>query len=232
VAHHFANLEQQRDAHILCMWMFLGSEILFFGALFTAFGMMRFQTPHAFGLAAQHLSETMGGINTAVLLASSFTMALSVWAAQTGQRTLLLVFLAGTMVFGTGFLAIKATEWYGEYREHLLPGPEFVASVPHGAHLSADEVTQIDLDGKKIEVVTGNDGRGMQLFFVFYFVITGLHGLHMIVGLGVLIVQFILVARSSFGIDDYTPIELSGLYWHFVDVVWIFVFPLLYLLRH
>jgi cytochrome c oxidase subunit 3 len=209
VAHHFADLEQQRSAHTLGIWLFLASEVLFFGGLFTAYAVMRYSHPEGFTRGSQALDQVLGGANTAVLLTSSLTMALAVWSAQTANRRLLQLFLAATIVLGAAFLGIKAWEWTHEYHEGLLPGREFH---PHD--------------------VEGAVARSMQLFFVFYFTITGLHALHMVVGLAVLGVQLFLTTRGNFGTDDYTPIEVAGLYWHFVDIVWIFVFPLLYLLRH
>jgi cytochrome c oxidase subunit 3 len=150
---------------------------------------------------------------------------MGVWAAQTRQRGLLLLFLGATMLFGSIFLGIKAYEWSEEYHAKLLPGPTFQASPPGHGGSPGETAAEREF--------TPNDARGMQLFFVFYFTITGLHALHMLVGLAVMSVQVLLVLRSShFGIADYTPVELLGLYWHFVDIVWIFVFPLLYLLRH
>jgi cytochrome c oxidase subunit III len=218
VAHHFENLEQQREAGTLGMWLFLASEVLFFGGIFTAYAMMRSRAAVAvvdgmpqsgFAVASKQLSATLGGINTAVLLTSSLTMALAVWASQTRQRGYLKLFLGLTLFFGAVFLGIKAFEWYQEYEHHLVPGADF----------------HVEEKYRALE-------KPMELFFVFYFSITGLHALHMIVGLAVLGAQLALVyRRPAFGIADYTPIELSGLYWHFVDVVWIFVFPLLYLLR-
>jgi cytochrome c oxidase subunit 3 len=201
VAHHFESLEQQRDIGALGMWLFLGSEILFFGGIFTAYAVLRSRNPSGFAAGSRELSAWLGAVNTAVLLTSSLTMALAVWAAQTGKRQALQGFLALTLFFGTAFLGIKMYEWHHEYVEHLVPGEAF-----------------------------GHD-RSMELFFVFYFSITGLHALHMIVGLAVLGVQLVLALRGPFGVADYMPIELAGLYWHFVDIVWIFVFPLLYLLR-
>lgn len=221
VAHHFENLEQQRDIGTLGMWMFLGSEVLFFGAVFTAYTVMRFRDPHSFAEACRHLNATLGGINTAALLTSSLTMALAVWAAQTGQRRALQLFLALTLFFGTAFLGVKLYEWHHEYVVGLVPGSTF------GTALNGQAVTDhagVPLSSEQL--------KGMQMFFVFYFIITGLHALHMIVGLAVLGIQLLLALRSNFGIDDYAPIEIAGLYWHFVDVVWIFVFPLLYLLRN
>jgi cytochrome c oxidase subunit 3 len=210
VAHHFADLEQQRSAHTLGIWLFLASEVLFFGSLFTAFGAMRYLYPEPFAAACRRLNEWVGGANTAVLLTSSLTMAMAVWSAQGGKKKLLQLFLALTMVLGAAFIGVKLSEWYEEYSHHLLPGEGF----------NPGEEIPLDVAGR------------MQLFFVFYFIITGLHALHMVVGLGVLGVQLFLTTRGGFGTDDYTPVEVAGLYWHFVDIVWIFVFPLLYLLRH
>jgi cytochrome c oxidase subunit 3 len=223
VAHHFENIEQQRETNALGMWVFLASEILFFGALFTSYAMMRTLYPVGFALGSRELDPTLGGINTAVLLTSSLTMALAVWAAHTARRRLLHVFLAATMVFGVTFLVIKGYEWYTEYQHHLVPGSGF--------HFEPREPVSDRPPGYRVERGGTEIARQVELFFVFYFIITGLHALHMIVGLGVLGTQLVLALRSNFGIDDFGPIEVAGLYWHFVDVVWIFVFPLLYLLR-
>ena len=221
VAHHFENIDQQRDANVLGMWLFLGSEILFFGAVFTAFAVMRSLNPDGFALACRQLSSTLGGINTAVLLTSSLSMALAVWAAQNRRRELLQCFLGLTILFGAAFIGIKGYEWHHEYEERLVPGAGF--RIHYGEALPPGYVeTPQDREREK----------GAQMFFIFYFTITGLHALHMVVGLGVLGVQWVLCKRGDFGIADYGPIEVAGLYWHFVDVVWIFVFPMLYLLRN
>jgi cytochrome c oxidase subunit 3 len=223
VAHHFENLEQQRAVGTLGMWVFLASEVLFFGGVFTAYSMMRHTMPSGFAEGSQRLDAVWGAVNTAVLLTSSLTMALAVWAAQSKDRKLLRLFLGLTLLFGTAFLVIKAFEWYTEYQHHLLPGPHFGLD-------SGGEVAVKDL--RTGEAVPVERLRPMQMFFVFYFTITGLHALHMLVGLAVLVALLALsFHRPAFGIADYNPIEISGLYWHFVDVVWIFVFPILYLLR-
>jgi cytochrome c oxidase subunit 3 len=222
VAHHFENLDQQREASTLGMWLFLGSEVLFFGGLFTAYSVMRYMVTSGFVAGSDRLNAVVGGINTAVLLTSSLTMALAVWAAQTKQRTFLQLFLGLTLVFGAAFLVLKGMEWYHEYEVGLVPGASF-GTDPHGYPL-------LEKDG--MTTVPREKIKTMQMFFVFYFSITGLHALHMIVGLAVLGVQLVLAMRSDFGVRDYGPIEVSGLYWHFVDIVWIFVFPLLYLLRN
>jgi cytochrome c oxidase subunit 3 len=232
------------------MWMFLATEILFFGGIFTAYAVMRTLNPEAFSLASYKLNAVLGGVNTAVLLTSSFTMALAVWAAQTKNQSMLRLFMGLTLFFGSFFLVIKGYEWHHEYEVGLLPGKNFgYASHGHGhdhdpSH--ADDKKHVDEKhhstiGHREVTVTGRDGKplstdqlkGLQLAFLFYFMITGLHALHMIIGLSVLGIQWSWAFfYPRFGVDDYTPIELSGLYWHFVDVVWIFVFPILYLLRH
>lgn len=221
VAHHFENLEQQRDANTLGMWLFLASEILFFGGIFTAYAILRYRNPSGFAAGSDRLNAVIGGLNTAVLLTSSLTMALAVWSAQTKRRGLLQLFLGLTLVFGLAFLCFKAAEWHHEYEVGLVPGTRFGID-PHGEPLT-------EKDGRM--PVPLAKVKTMQMFFVFYFSITGLHALHMLVGLAVLGVQLALALRGDFGVRDYGPVEVSGLYWHFVDVVWIFVFPLLYLLR-
>jgi cytochrome c oxidase subunit 3 len=223
VAHHFEDLEQQRGAGTLGMWVFLASEVLFFGGLFCAYTVMRWRDPEAFALASRQLDAVLGGVNTAILLTSSFTMALAVWAAQVKRRDLLRLFLGLTLLFGGVFLVIKAFEWRTEYNHHLVPGPGFArpdASGHRHLHLAPGE----ELPPGRLD--------GLQMAMIFYFVITGLHALHMVIGLAVLGVHLWFSYRwPGFGVDDYTPVELAGLYWHFVDVVWIFVFPILYLLR-
>jgi cytochrome c oxidase subunit 3 len=222
VAHHFENLEQQREVSSLGMWFFLATEVLFFGALFASYATMRSIYPRGFAAGSRELSAWLGAVNTAVLLTSSLSMALAVWSAQTSRRRLLQLCLALTMLFGATFLGIKAYEWHLEYVHGLVPGETFKPHQHAGDSSSPGE----EHGGANAELT-----RQMQLFFVFYFIITGLHALHMIIGLGVLGVQLALALRSDFGIRDWGPIEVSGLYWHFVDIVWIFVFPLLYLLR-
>lgn len=210
LAHHYDDLGQQHEAATLGMWLFLATEVLFFGALFTAFGVCKWLYPVPFAHAAAHLSDVVGGINTAVLLGSSLTMALAVHYARTSNRTALMTCLGLTMLLGTAFLVIKASEWYADYREHLVPGGYFESGPWREAHV---------------------DARQAELFFVFYFIMTGFHGLHMVIGLGVLTVLLVQAYRGRYSAEYYTPVEVSGLYWHFVDLVWIFLFPVLYLLR-
>src|SRR5262249_597490 len=160
----------------LGMWLFLASEVLFFGGLFTAYAVMRGRAWSAFAHASRQLNEVLGGINTAVLLTSSLTMALAVWAAQSRERGLSQLFLGLAFLFGAGLLVIKAYEWHHEYERHLVPGEGF----------NRDEQGDPVLFEPDDWPVAEDKARQMQMFFVFYFTITGLHALHMIVGLGVL----------------------------------------------
>jgi cytochrome c oxidase subunit 3 len=207
LAHHFEDLEQQRYAGTLGMWIFLATEVLFFGGLFTAYTVYRSLHPLAFAEVSQHLDVVLGTINTAVLICSSFTMVLAVYGAQTGRRSMLTVCLAFTLVLGLIFLGIKFAEYYQKFQEHHVPGPLFSYPGPYG--------------------------REAAMFFSLYFAMTGLHALHMIIGIGILGVLISMAWHGRFSPKYYNPVELSGLYWHFVDIVWIFLYPLLYLIgRH
>jgi cytochrome c oxidase subunit 3 len=205
-AHQFEDAAQQHDASTLGMWVFVAQEILFFGGLFTLYVVYRSSFPTAFGLASNHLDLQLGTINTVVLIASSLTMALAVHAAQTGKRGGLVLFLLLTIALGSVFLGIKAVEYGHKFHEHLVPGPHF--SFP------------------------GPEAPNAQLFFSLYFAMTGLHALHMVIGIAILAVLIWMARRGRFGASYYTPVELTGLYWHFVDIIWIFLFPLLYLAGH
>jgi cytochrome c oxidase subunit 3 len=207
LAHQFDDLTQQYEADSLGMWLFLLTEIMFFGGLFTGYTVYRTFYPEAFVAGSHHLDILLGGINTAVLISSSLTMALAVHAAQTGQRWSQVGFLLLTILFGLVFLGIKTIEYAHKFHEHLVPGKQFFAEGPHAGQV--------------------------QLFFGFYFGMTGMHAVHMVIGIGLLAVLTVLAWRGRFTADYYAPVELVGLYWHFVDIVWIFLFPLLYLLgRH
>ena len=207
LAHQFDSLGQQTEAATLGMWVFLVTEVLFFGGLFVTYAVYRAFYPAAFSAGSHELDIVLGGINTAVLITSSLTMALAVHAAQLGQRRLLMLFLTATMILGSVFLGIKAVEYYHKFAEHHVPGAGFQFEKEHQRHA--------------------------QIFFSLYFIMTGLHALHMIIGIGVLLVMWIWAWRGTITAEYFAPIEISGLYWHFVDIVWIFLFPLLYLIgRH
>jgi cytochrome c oxidase subunit 3 len=207
VAHQFDDAIQQKDASTVGMWVFLVTEIMFFGGLLCAYMIYRSLYPESFQAASRELNETMGLINTCVLLCSSLTMALGVHAAHEGKRKALMGYIGTTMVFGIAFLVIKGFEYATKFEHHLVPGPNFAFHAEPGVH--ADQA---------------------QIFFSLYFALTGLHGLHMIIGLGIMTWLLIKAKRGRFSPAYYNPVEVAGLYWHFVDIVWIFLFPLLYLI--
>ena len=204
LAHHFDNLEQQREAGTLGMWIFLMTEVMFFGGLFTAYVIYRSLHSEGFAAASAQLDVTLGAINTAVLIASSLTMALAVHAAQTGKRSGQVGFLLLTIVLGLTFLVIKFFEYKAKFDHSLVPGLPFEDAGPRTYE--------------------------WQMFFSIYFGMTGMHALHMIIGIVILGVLVRQAWRDRFSPNYYTPVELTGLYWHFVDIVWIFLFPLLYLI--
>jgi cytochrome c oxidase subunit 3 len=227
VAHHFDDAEQQYTAANLGMWLFLATEILFFGGLFAGYAQYRYWYPAEFEAGSHRLDPVLGAINTAVLLTSSLTMALAVRAAQTNDRSGTVRLLALTIVLGSVFLGIKAYEYYHKYEENLIPGRYFSLSSAHGerhtaaAHnSSSDEADAHEIDEGPVEI-----------FLSFYFAMTGLHAVHMVIGVAVLGALLAAARRGAFSSDYFTPVEMSGLYWHFVDIVWVFLFPLLYLIR-
>ena len=205
--HHFDDLAQQKDASTLGMWLFLATEVLFFGGLFAAYLIYRVWYPDTFGEASRTLDITLGTVNTMVLIMSSLTMALAVHASSLNHRRALMMFLVLTMVLGAVFLGIKGVEYYEKFVHHHIPGPAFHFAEGDPAHA--------------------------QLFFSLYFAMTGLHAFHMVVGLGLLATLLLMAWRGAFSSTWHTPVEMIGLYWHFVDIIWIFLFPLLYLVdRH
>jgi cytochrome c oxidase subunit 3 len=206
----FDSPEQQRDAATVGMWIFLVTEIMFFGGMFLMYTAYRSLYPNVFGAASRTLSAPIGALNTAVLLCSSFTMVLAVRSAALGARKAVVIFLILTILLGGVFLGVKAYEWNEKFHEHHIPGPSF--------HLEGE--------------APGAQGHA-QLFFALYFGMTGLHALHMIVGVGLVSLIAWQAHKGRFSVDYWTPVDLTGLYWHFVDVIWIFLFPLLYLIdRH
>jgi cytochrome c oxidase subunit 3 len=203
--HHFATPEQQMDAATLGMWTFLITEVLFFGGMFAAYAVYRAMYPAAFASTSRYMDLVLGGTNTAVLICSSLTMALSVRAAQLSKRRDLILFLILTMIFGTIFLWIKWIEWHAKWVEHLVPGFNFQYDQPQFVH-------------------------NAQILFFLYFAMTGMHALHMVIGVGLLTFLLVQAIRRVFHASYFAPVEMIGLYWHFVDIVWIFLFPLLYLI--
>jgi len=208
--HHFEDLEQQKASSTLGMWVFIAQEVLFFGGLFTTYAIYRFLYPEAFAAGSHHLNVPLGAVNTAVLICSSLTMAMAVHASALGHRKQIVAYLLLTVLLGTVFLGVKAVEYREKFEHHLLPGASF----------SADELH-----------VEGEQARAAQIYFSLYFAMTGLHALHMVIGIPILLTLAALAHAGRYGPDYNTPVELTGLYWHFVDIVWIFLFPFLYLIR-
>jgi cytochrome c oxidase subunit 3 len=214
LAHQFDSLDQQKESSTLGTWLFLVTEIMFFGGLFTAYVIYRRLYPQAFALASHTLNVPMGAINTAILIGSSLTMVLAIWAAQVSWRKGIVLFLGLTILLGSAFLGIKSVEYREKFETHHVPGPTF-HFVPESEHV---KVTDPQLE------------RHASIFFSLYFIMTGLHALHMIIGIGILVVLAVLSWKGKYGPEYHNPLEMTGLYWHFVDIVWIFLFPLLYLL--
>ena len=204
----FDTAEQQKDASTLGMWVFLITEVMFFGGMFLAYIVYRAAYPDIFALASSSLNVYIGAANTAVLLCSSFTMVLGVRAAQLGQKKALAINIVLTMLLGFVFLGVKAFEWREKFIEHHVPGPSF--------HFEG-----VAMQGPA------------QLFFSLYFAMTGLHALHMVIGAGIMTWLLINSIRGKYSAEYMTPVDIGGLYWHFVDIIWIFLFPLFYLIdRH
>lgn len=222
LAHHFDDMGQQREAGTLGMWAFLVTEVMFFGGLFLAYILYRGKYPVEFAVASNSLNVTMGFINTLVLICSSLTMALAVYSAQIGKRRQLIVFLLLTMGLGAAFLVIKGVEYHEKYVEHHIPVRFSTYEFKWESHTSEGTPAHA-------EELPAVDSGHVEMFFWLYFAMTGVHALHMIIGLGILATLVLMAKRGRFSPEYHSPVELSGLYWHFVDIVWIFLFPLLYL---
>jgi cytochrome c oxidase subunit III len=204
--HHFDTAEQQQEASVFAMWIFLVTEVLFFGGLFLAYSIYRTWYPDGWMAASHHLDVPLGAFNTAVLIGSSLTMAMAVHTAQVGTPKQQVRYLLLTILLGSVFLGIKVIEYADKFEHHLVPGWGFQFEAPYA--------------------------RAAEIFFSVYFAMTGLHALHMIIGIGLLLWLVLRARRGHFTRAYNTPVEVVGLYWHFVDIVWIFLFPLLYLVGH
>jgi cytochrome c oxidase subunit 3 len=203
--HHFATKEQQFDTSKIGMWLFLATEILMFGGLFVGFAYMQNRFPEAFLVGHRHLLKVAGTLNTVVLLVSSFTMVLAVHYARTNRRARLIISLAITIFCAQIFLGVKYIEYTHEFSEGLYPGRYFS---------NPDDPTGHEF-----------------IFFSFYFMMTGLHGIHILVGVCIMAWLLRRAIRGDFTSNYYTPVDVVGLYWHLVDIIWIYLFPLLYLIR-
>jgi cytochrome c oxidase subunit III len=221
--HHFETQEQQREAATFGMWLFLLTEIMFFGGLFFAYLLYRNWYHDAFVVSSNQLSIPLGAANTAILISSGFFMALGVWAAEVKKQGLLVLFLVLTTVFGVAFLGIKAVEYHEKWEKHHIPGASFDVS----------QFTNPQAYGLHEKPLSPDMAQKTQIFFFLYFAMTGMHAFHMVLGIGLLLWLTWRARRGEFSAGYVAPIENFGLYWHFVDIVWIFLFPLLYLInRH
>jgi cytochrome c oxidase subunit III len=205
--HHFSTMQQQTEAAVMGMWVFLITEIMFFGGMFAGYMIYRFMYYQAWLEGSQHMDFWWGTINTVVLLCSSLTMAAAVRATQLGLRKSSVTLLGITILFGLAFLGIKGIEYYGHIvTDHQFPGPGF-----------------------RFE---GANPSQVEMFFSFYFAMTGFHALHMVIGVGLVAFIAFQAWKGRYGAHYYTPVENVGLYWHFVDIVWIYLYPLFYLISH
>lgn len=202
--HHFREMSQQFDAAKIGMWLFLVTEVLLFGGLFVGYGIMHAKHPEAFMAAHHHLDKVMGALNTIVLLFSSFTMVMAVWSAQTNRRKLTILFLVLTLLCASTFMVVKFFEYSHKFHDGLLPG--------------------------KYYTHTGDTVPGQFMFFSFYFMMTGLHGIHVLIGMIAILWVLARTIRGDFSSEYYAPVDITGLYWHLVDLIWIYLFPLMYLI--
>jgi cytochrome c oxidase subunit 3 len=204
LAHHFSSLERQTDAARLAMWLFLATELLLFGGLFTAYAYYRFIFPAAFAEGSRHMSLTLGTVNTFILLFSSWAVAMSIHFARVRKTALIVAMLAVAIGCAAAFMVLKGVEYVDHFHHGLYPGK----------YLTSHEVKE----------------PGVAMFFTIYYLATGLHAIHVIAGMTVLTVMLVKAARGVFTPWYYTPLDLGGLYWHLVDIIWIFLYPLLYLI--
>lgn len=208
LAHHFKSMDQQTSAGKLGMWVFMAQELLFFSGLFCAYGYVRYMYPSMVQEAQKFMDWKLGGFNSIVLLVSSLTMSLCVRSARLNNRVSSIRYLLLTMLCGLIFLGVKAYEWGMHFHEGLYPG-KFFNPIPE------TEITS----------------STAHVFFGLYYVMTGMHGLHIIVGLGLMVWLLIRSKRGEFNHENYVSLENTSLFWHLVDVVWIFLYPLLYLAK-
>jgi cytochrome c oxidase subunit 3 len=218
--HHFEDIEQQRGAERLGMWMFLATEILFFGGAFLAYTVYRLMYPKDFAAISGLLNVLIAGINTVLLLTSSLTMTLAIRAAQYGHNGPLKMYLGASILLGSAFMCFKAYEYNQDYHEGLVPWTSnFGQETLHG-----DDKPLI----KKWEE-EGVAPQRVRLFMTFYFALTGIHGVHLIIGIGCILYLWVRAVRKTLTPDKYVAVEVTSLYWHLVDAIWLFLMPLLYL---
>ena len=231
----FQTLEQQKETAALGMWIFLVTEVLFFGGMFLTYTVNRHAYSVAFGMGSNTLDITLGATNTVVLIVSSLTMAMAVWSAQVGKKRWVTGFLLATLLLGCTFLGIKVIEYNQKFTHHLIPGYHFDISYCGKSTANCTDLTPEARETEerelaKAQAADGDLNNHSQLYFSLYFGMTGLHALHMIVGAGLILYLLKESLKGRFGPGYNTPVEIIGLYWHFVDIVWIYLFPLLYLI--
>jgi cytochrome c oxidase subunit 3 len=239
VAHHFDNLRQQQATVRFGMWIFLVTEVLFFGGAFCAYTAYRIWFPREFEAGSAVLNVGIATVNTFLLLTSSLTITLGIRSCYIGDQRGLRTWLLATIVLGSAFLALKAREYHLDYEEGLIPTGRMVVvpreAGPGDGALHYWEEPEFVVHYRKAAEHAGYNIEGVnlprvQLFFMFYYSMTGLHVLHMIIGIGLLIWQYVLAVRGFFAFTErYVYVEVMSLYWHFVDMVWMFLLPLLYL---
>jgi len=223
--HHFETIGQQNDATNFAMWLFLLTEIMFFGGLFTAYLIFRNWYYPAFVVASHQLQITWGTANTAVLISSSFTMAMGVWSAQMRKKGALVLCLVLTFILGIVFLGIKSIEYSEKWEKHHIPGIRY--SIQSFVDPASDPEVYNEYHDKPL---APDMARHTELYFFLYFAMTGMHALHMIIGIGILVFMIVRAQAGAYTTGHVTFVENFGLYWHFVDIIWIYLFPLLYLI--
>jgi cytochrome c oxidase subunit III len=255
LGHHFDTPKQQFESNKLGMWIFLATEVLLFGGLFCAYAVYRSNHPEIFAYAHRFLDKKLGGLNTLILICSSFTMAWAVRAAQLGERRKLIGLLAATLLFAGAFLGVKGVEYEAKWKHGLLwgkryhpthehqvmnPPPPMPGLLPPAASQEKSALPPAafepqGLRGETAERAAGEEQmpepKNVQTFFGIYFVMTGLHGIHVIAGMIVIAIMMIRAYRGEFGPKHFVPVDNAGLYWHLVDLIWIYLFPLLYLIH-
>jgi cytochrome c oxidase subunit 3 len=222
--HHFENTAQQADAAGFAMWLFLLTEVMFFGGMFTAYLIYRNWYYPAFVAASHQLNIFWGTLNTAVLITSSFTMAMGVWCAEVRKQSGLVLCLVLTFILGLGFLGIKTIEYKEKIDKHHVPGFHY------SLQSFLDPASDPEIYNEPLAL---DMARHTEVYFSLYFAMTGMHALHMIIGIAILGYMIFRARAGAYTAGHVTFVENFGLYWHFVDIVWIFLFPLLYLIsRH
>jgi cytochrome c oxidase subunit 3 len=224
--HHFEDIEQQRGAERLGMWMFLATEILFFGGIFLAYTIYRSMYSKDFADISGRLNVAVAGINTFLLLTSSMTMMFAIRYAQLGERKKLMNMLLVSALMGAGFMGFKAYEYYQDYEEGLVPwASNFGKEKVHDPESKGHEEKTLNEQWE----AKGVSANRVRLFMTFYFVMTAIHGLHLIIGIGCILVLWCRAYLGWITPDRYVAVEVTSLYWHLVDAIWLFLMPLLYL---